>query len=351
TYEELTLIPAIKNSLASLDYQKLLDLKKAHTKTFQADLRARNLHAVIPFSDLGSGIKGKVSTLHSELVILFSTLFLEKDSQKFDAGIRLISEWMEKNPVDEIDSYLEYRLLPACLNAVRIDQETFSPLVFKIRMYFIGQLIVVLRRTGAELSATNSAITIWELIDACSRLNGMAVALDSARSGLDAMLDAECQSNRCISYLMRYLTYSIERLAQEHNANSLNKMAWLLDRHKIHFTKCLFRIWPKGRENIDNHIQAIKLMYETIEKEYGKDLSLWAEIHDMRFWILVTLRIIQKGFVNSNKPNKMEEKTKTLASQDFTIFDTTISELLNLRQPKGDKNLYIKNPVNPYIGS
>jgi hypothetical protein len=351
TYNELTLVPAIKSSLAGIDNIKIIDLQKTHSETFKVEHQEGNRLAMIPFSGFERGIEGKSSTVHSELLMVFKTLFLEKDPQELDSGLKIVSDWIEKNPIAEIDSYLQYRLLPACFHAVRIDQDTFNPQVFRIRLYFIGRLIRILRKAGASLSASNSANPLWELIDECSRLIGMAQALESARVGVDIVLSTECQSNHCFSILLNNLTKSFQPLAFEHNVHSLYVMEWLLEWHRRYFENCLFRIWPKGRESIDYQIQSIDHMYTAIEQEYGDEEALWARVHDMRYWILITIRRIQENFVNQHKPHEMEDDTKKLAAQDFAIFDTTISKLLDIRKPQGDETGYknVKNPENPFI--
>ena len=333
-----------------MDHRKLKDLQEAHAENFKVEHQEGKRFSMIPFSGFESGIKGKVSFIHVELAMLFKTLLLEKNSQELDAGIKVVSDWIEKNPVDIIDSYLQYRLLPACFHAVRIDQDTFIPQVFKIRLYYIGRLIEMLQKAGATLSASNSGNPLWELIDEYSRSIGMAQALESARDGVEIVLYIECQSNLGSSILMNNLNKSIQRLALEHNVHSLYVMEWLLEWHRRYFDICLFRIWPQKRESIDDQIHSIKHMYTAIEQEYGDKKALWLKIHDMRYWILIILRRIQENFVKLNQPNEIEKDRKNLASQDFSKFDTTISELLNIRKPEGDEKEYknIKNPVNPY---
>ena len=65
---------------------------------------------------------------------------------------------------------------------------------------------------------------------------------------------------------------------------------------------------------------------------------------------MITLRRIQENFVNLNKPDEIEEERRSLASQDFLLFDTTISKLIDIRKPEGDEQGYenIQYSVNPY---
>jgi len=112
TYKELTLVPAIKSTLFNINHKKLISLQEAHKEAFKLDLEEGNRHAMIPFSGFAGGITGKAEAVHDELVMVFKTLSLEADPQEFDSGISAISEWAAKFPMSEIDSYLEYRLLP-----------------------------------------------------------------------------------------------------------------------------------------------------------------------------------------------------------------------------------------------
>ncbi len=350
TYKELTLVPAIKSTLFSIDHKNLISLKDAHKEAFKLDHEEGNRPAMIPFSGYGSGIKGKAASVHDELVIVFKTLFLETEPQKLDAGFRAVSEWIDNNSLNEIDSYLEYRLLPTFFHSIRTDPNTFNAQIFRTRLYYVARLINLLQKAGATLSASNSANPLWGLIDDYSHEVGMSRALESARMGIEQILSNECRLSRGFSILINNLANSMQRLALEHNAQSLYVMEWLLEWHRYYLEGCLFRIWPKSRQSIDHLLQTISLMYSAIDAEYGNDTALWAGMHDMRYWILIALRRMQEAFVGSKKPDNIIDDQKELAYQDYESFNTIISKLLEIRQPEGDKVAYgnFKYKENPY---
>lgn len=140
TYQALTLVPAIKSTLLNINHQKLMSLQEAHKEAFKRDHEEGNRYAMIPFSGFARGITGKAEAVHDELVIVFKTLFLEVDPQELDSGFRAISEWATKYPIKEIDPYLQSRLLPTCFHALRIDQATFNPQLFKSRLFYMSRL-------------------------------------------------------------------------------------------------------------------------------------------------------------------------------------------------------------------
>lgn len=350
TYQALTLVPAIKSTLLNINHQKLMSLQEAHKEAFKRDHEEGNRYAMIPFSGFARGITGKAEAVHDELVIVFKTLFLEVDPQELDSGFRAISEWATKYPIKEIDPYLQSRLLPTCFHALRIDQATFNPQLFKSRLFYMSRLINILYESGAFLSASNSSNPVWDLIDDYSRIVGMSQALEFARMGVDQILAAEYKHSRGFGILINNLSSSILRLAREHHTNSLNVIEWLLEWYRRYLEAGVFRIWPNNRQSIEYLLQAISQMYSAIEEEYGNNTALWAGIHDLRYWILISLRRIQEAFVESRQPDSIPDDQRELAMQDFEAFNTAISKLIEIRKPEGDETAYenVRFPENPY---
>jgi len=350
TYQELTLVPAIKSTLLNINHQKLISLQEAHKEAYKRDRKEGNRNAIIPFFGFARGITGKAEAVHVELVMVFKTLFLKADPQELDSGIRAISEWAAKYPIKEIDPYLQSRLLPTCFHGLRIDQATFNPQLFKTRLFYMSRLISVLYESGAFLSASNSSNPVWELIDDYSRIVGMSQALEFARMGVDQILAAELKNHRGLGILINNLSKSILLLARERHSSSLYIMEWLLEWHKRYLEAGLFRIWPINRESIEQLLGTISQMYIAIDKEYGNQTALWADIHDMRYWILISLRRIQEAFVESRQPDPIPDDQREFAFQDFEAFNTAISKLIQIRKPEGDETAYenLRFPENPY---
>jgi hypothetical protein len=349
-YKEMTLVPAIRNTLSYFDDTTLIALDNAHKAAFKVDYDEGNRAAIIPFFGYGSGIKGSASDAHDELVLIFTSLFLETDPHKLDDGFRAISEWMKSNSIEKIDGYLQYRLLPICFHSLRTDPNTFNAQFFTTRLFYVARLINRLKKAGATLSASNSANPFWNLIEDYSYTVGMSRALEAAKMGIDCILSLEYKLGSGIEILITNLSKSIQRLALEHNAQSLYVMEWILECYINYIQLCLFRIWPVARHAIEHMIPAIELMYEAINTEYSDNAALWAGMHDMRYWILVLIRRTQEAFVDLHKPSVINKDHKEFAREDYEIFNKVIAKLLKIRRPIGDESAYgnFEHKENPY---
>jgi hypothetical protein len=350
TYQELTLISAIKSSLSQIDYEKMKRLQKAHAKTFNDDIRRGNIQAARPFSLFVSDITGAAKAIHDELVTIFKTLLLELDPQEFESGIRVISEWAEQVSLHDSDSYIQYKLLPTCYSALRSDQTAFNAGLFRIRIFFLSRLINVLYESNAYLSASNSSNPVWDLIDDYANKNGMSQALILSMDGSDQILISELKHSNGIGIFILNLSKSIQRLARERNSDSLNVLEWILEWYRRYIEVGFLKKWPANRNSIKILMREINDMYRCIDEVYYNEPAIWAGTNDLRFWILVTLRRMQEEFVDLIKPEVVEDKQRAFASQDFEVFSDVISELIAIRCPEGDKDAYNnrKYPKNPY---
>ena len=339
TYDDLSIIPAIKATLNDIDNKKVSKIIKMHTAAFQADLDEKRMEAIIPMSYWGRGLKGEDLDYHNDLLDIFITLFQNQDPQILDTGLRTLSEWIKSKNVADLDGYLQHRIIPACIYLLRTEQLTFTPTIFKTRLYFFTRLINMLYESGATLTGFNAGNPIWEMIEEYSNVVGMTNALEQSKMSLEILLVLEIRGNKPTTIFYN-LPRSIKRLVNERSEKSIFWIDQVFEWYRQYLEFSIFRQWPNYRQNIQEVFLIIKDIYECVEKTYGDEKAIFAGIHDLRYWILVGLRRIQESFVSIINLKKLDKKNKINAANDFESFNALIENLIEIRRPEGNENSY-----------
>jgi hypothetical protein len=351
-YEDMSLIPAIKEALKKLDDNTIKKLKKLHADHFKDDFNQGKGIYLQPMSVFIRSLTGDGSENHEELVALVTTLLREKDPQVLDMGIQAFSDWAKMTSLQDFDSYLEYRLVPICFYMIRIDQELSIPLIFRTRLYYLARLISNFLESGATLTGLNAANPMWEMIEEFSQSVGMSNALDQADMAIYTILYVERKKSIADSILLNNLLTSIPALAAEKSSKGIGWIFKLLETYRLHLESVNFTLWPEKRSLLPTTLGRYKYIYIEIDKVYGENAALFAG-NDIRYWILVNIRRMQETFVDKITPESLTPDQKEKAVTDFDYFNQIINGLLTLRIPQGDTKSYemIKYNFNPYINT
>ncbi len=350
TYKDMSLIPTIKESLKELDDNAIKKLKKLHADHFKDDFNQKKGIYLQPMSVFIRPLTGDGSEYHKILVALVTTLLREKDPQVLDMGIQAFSDWARMTSLKDLDSYLEYRLVPTCFYMIRIDQELSIPLVFRTRLYYLARLISSFLDSGATLTGLNAANPMWEMIKEFSQSVGMSDALDQADAAIYTMLSIERKKSIADSNLLNNLISGVPALIAEKTSKGIGWIFKLLETYRLHLESVNFTLWPERRSLLPTALRRYKYIYLEIDKAYRENAALFAD-NDIRYWILVDIRRMQETFVDKIKPESLSADQKEKAATDFDHFNQIINELLDLRIPQGDAKSYemIKYNRNPYI--
>ncbi len=347
TSEDLSLIPAVRTTLDSISDRKLLVLKEAHEQVFKADHESGPRMALIPMSGFSRGIiSGKASEIHDDLRCLLASLFSETEQQTLDAGIRIVREWCGEKSLKDLDGYLQYRLVPSCLQLFAVDRNLYVPGVLKTRLFYLAQFVGALGERGASLTLANFANPFWEVVDRYSRLVGMSSALEEAEMAIDVLLTSGRRRDSS-DILLLNLRRSVGRLVAEHSQRGLAWLERLVEWHRFELDS---RVVSWRPDHLVRLLEGIELVYAEIERGYGDEPAMWV-MHDLRYWILVCLRRMQEGFVEIANPDTLTGEQKRVAVESFDCFDSSINRLLAFRRPRGETESYErrKHPTNPYV--
>lgn len=349
SYRELALVPAIKSTLAGISDQQLMELQEASSEKLKDEFNAGNRLALMPFSGFAGGLNGIDSWVHDEISLVFRTVLLNNDPQQIDTGLKVISEWMGKHQINLIDGYLQYRLLPRCLQEIGAELDRYKQYVFRTRIYYLCKLALMLHKAGAVSSGSNLSKPIWELIEDYAKMTKMSQALVYSKYGIEMILNFDFSRGGSLSLMLINLQRSFDYLVKEHSEQSISLLEWILELYRRSFESCHFKFWPSSSTSFDHSLNSIRRMYELLEQEYSNEQALWAGAHDLRYWIIITLRRIQDLFVSMKSSNELEDGHRSIAYQTYDKFDKTIEELLEIRKPVGDEAAYKnKYPANPY---
>jgi len=350
TYDEMSLIPAIRDTLEKLDdkaIRKLIELDASASRDNFYEKANVYLPPMSPFTGL---LKGDGLDLHEELVELITALLREKDPQVFELGIQAFAEWTKKNSLKDLDSYLQKLLVPLCFHTIRIDQDLTNPTLFKTRLFYLARLVASFLDAGAINTGQNAANQLWDIIEEQSRIVGMSNALDQAYEAIYTMLSMERKQKIADSILLHNLIRSVPALAEEKNDKGIRWIFKLVDTYKLHIEEINFKIWPDRRSLLSRALNKFKYIYVQINKISGEKMALFADTYDVRYLILEHIRSMQDSFVNKVKPELLKPDLKEKAADDFNYFNQLIDELLGVHVPQGDPKAYvIKYSSNPYI--
>lgn len=350
TYEYLSILPAIKATLKRLNAGKLIILKNSWQSVIKKDMSEDYAMEMMLMSGFGRDIVGEGLVVHEDLLLVFETLFQETNPQNLESGIRLISDWLQDKSINELDSYFQYRLVPACFLTVSLDKDLNLPVVFKIKIYYLARLIEVLRQNGCKLTAANSANPIWRLIYEYSLSSVMDRALEQARMALDYLLNPGQGRMDDYHILLGNLLKAVPPLLMEGTYQSLSWIDKIFQWHRLYLECVVFTDWIHRRGKIEKILNEIEIMYRQINEQYHDSAAL-IFIHDLRHWIIIGIRRIQEAFVQRNPAESIDPDHLEQAASDFDYFNNFIEELININSPPGNPDDYapIRYPENPYI--
>ena len=187
-YLALEPVQAIRTTLGTLGHRELELLRVIHQRTYSQEFEMGKGQAILPMSIYSTSPEVSRVPEHRLLVALFSYLFGQRDPQLLESGIFEVAEWAKSRSLKPIDSYLEYRVLPLCLVELLVTSHSEAPAAYGVRVYHFARLLNILGKSGATLSCSNGARSLWEGINQQANVYGLSETLTQARIGLQVLL-------------------------------------------------------------------------------------------------------------------------------------------------------------------
>jgi hypothetical protein len=341
TWEQMTLVSAIDDTLERIDDKDIDNLVVSWHDVSKLYRKEGLDHGFSTSRSVGGKqFEGPGKKIHEDFLVIFLSLINEKDISLYYQAYNKINEWLRTKDLKKLDNYLQHELLAYCFRVLRAQTTDCPPELFKTRLYYLVKIVNTLGKQGANLTWANVGNPVWFTIEEYSKKVGMVSALEAATPALYIILRQDLKNKEVFSLLLRNISNCVPAILAEYPLQQyyhpgelkvVYHLERLLDWYLTPFPDGTFVAYnPEMNRDIKYLLGRIHNMYYLIHNRFGKNKIRTYVGRDIRTWIILRLRGVQKRFKNHVISSDIDETKENGASEVSEVLNGLIARLIRV---------------------